>query len=81
MLHNLVISYVNYEIMLADVFSKAGENLMRQNATSESLKRIDEMEEEKKRLEIRAGREKEFARVIDSFVKMKTRTPENRGEE
>lgn len=81
MLNNLIISYVNYEIMLADVFSKAGENLMRQNATSESLKRIDEMEEEKKKLEIRAGREKEFARVIDSFVKMKTRKSENRGEE
>ena len=67
MLHNLVISYVNYEIMLADVFSKAGENLMRQNATSESLKRIDEMEEEKKRLEIRAGREKEFARLLTAL--------------
>lgn len=69
LLKNLIISYVSYQIMLADVFSRAGENLMRQNATSESLKRIDELEEEKKKLEIRAGREKEFAKVVDNFVR------------
>lgn len=81
LLKNLIISYVNYEVMLADVFSKAGENLMRQNATSESLKRIDEMEEEKKLIEGREKREKEFVKVIDNFVKKKTRRPDGRGEE
>lgn len=73
LLKNLIISYVNYEIMLADVFSKAGENLMRQNATSESLKRIDEIEEEQQKLEIRTGREKEFTKVIDNFVRLSSR--------
>ena len=75
LLKNLIISYVNYEIMLADVFSKAGENLMRQNSTNESLKRIDEMEEEKRKLEIRAGREKEFAKVVENFVRTSSRKP------
>ena len=45
---------------------------MRQNATNDSLKRIDEIEEENKRLEMKERREKEFAKVIDSFVKMKS---------
>lgn len=81
LLKNLMISYVNYEIMLADVFSRAGENLMRQNATNESLKRIDELEEEKKLAEIREKRGKEFAKVIDNFVKMKARKPGSKGEE
>lgn len=42
---------------------------MRQNSTNESLKRIDEIEEETRRLEIRAGREKEFAKVVDNFAR------------
>lgn len=81
LLKNLIISYVNYEIMLADVFSKAGENLMRQNATNESLKRIDEMEEEQKKEEIRSGREKEFAKVIDNFVRMRGKSQTGSGKE
>ena len=72
LLKDLIMSYVNYQVMLADVFSRAAENLMRQNATNDSLKRIDEIEEENKRLEMKERREKEFAKVIDSFVKMKS---------
>lgn len=35
-----------YELMLAVVNSRAAENILRQNATTESLKKIDEIEEE-----------------------------------
>lgn len=73
LLENLIISYVNYEVMLSLVFSSAAENLMRQNATTDSLKRIDEMEEESRKQELRERREKEFNKVIDNFVKVKTR--------
>lgn len=73
LLKDLIISYVSYEIMLADVFSRASENLMRQNATKESLKRIDELEEERRILELKELREQEFAKVIDGFMKMKSR--------
>ena len=54
---------------------------MRQNSTNESLKRIDEMEEEKRKLEIRAGREKEFAKVIDNFVRTRSRKNGSSGED
>ena len=54
---------------------------MRQNATNESLKRIDEMEEEQKKVEIRSAREKEFAKVIDNFVRMRGRNQAKQGKE
>lgn len=72
LLRNLVITYVNYQVMLAQVSSSASENIMRQNATTESLKRIDELEEEKRMEALRERRSKEFQKVVDSFVKMKS---------
>ncbi len=72
LLKNLVITYVNYEVMLAQVSSLASENIMRQNATTESLKRIDELEEEQAMEAIRVKRDKEFQKVIDNFTKMKS---------
>lgn len=69
---NLVISYLNYEVKIADVNSFASENIMRQNSTSESLKKIEEKEE----IELIAARKEktqnEFKKVIEGFNK-KTR--------
>lgn len=73
LLKQLVISYVNYQVMLAQVSSSASENIMRQNATTESLKRIDEIEEEKRLEDLREKRSKEFQKVVDSFIKMKSK--------
>ncbi|MDO4438756.1 MAG: F0F1 ATP synthase subunit gamma [Eubacteriales bacterium] len=70
LLQNMIVDYICYEIMLADIFSSAGENLMRQNATKESLDRLDEIEERKRTALLKAEREKEFAKVIDSFAKL-----------
>ena len=44
---------------------------MRQNATTESLKKIDEMEEEAQMEERRTRRNKEFQKVVDNYVKKK----------
>lgn len=71
LLKNLVISYVNYQVTLAQVSSSAAENIMRQNATTESLKRIDEREEELHMEEIRAKREKEFQKVVEEYSQRK----------
>lgn len=73
LLKNLVISYVNYQVMLAQVSASAAENIMRQNATTESLKRIDEREEELHLEEIRTKREKEFQKVVEEFGQRKNR--------
>lgn len=66
---DLLCSYVNYELRLSAINSSAAENVLRQNTTTESLKKIDEIEEEKLMLERREKREKEFSKVIDTFVK------------
>jgi len=66
---DMMSAYVVYELMMAAFISSAAENVLRQNATTESLKKIDEMEEEKLMEERRAKREAEFKKVIDNFVK------------
>lgn len=68
---DLTASYVGYELMLAIVSGRASENVLRQNATTESLKKIDELEEERARAERRERSNKEFQKVIDSYVKMR----------
>ena len=68
-LYNLLTSYVNYEVKIAEVNSYASENIYRQNSTSESLKKIEEIEAEQL-VQIRKERvAKEFEKVIDNFTK------------
>lgn len=57
--------------MLAVVNSRAAENILRQNATTESLKKIDEIEEENVMEERREKRNVEFQKVVDTFIKNK----------
>ena len=57
--------------MLAVVNSRAAENILRQNATTESLKKIDEIEEENVMEERREKRNVEFQKVVDTFIKYK----------
>ncbi|MFR5600869.1 MAG: F0F1 ATP synthase subunit gamma [Lachnospiraceae bacterium] len=65
----LMAAYVYQELLLAVFNSRAAENIMRQNATTESLKKIDELEEEALMEERRAKRDKEFQKVVDNYVK------------
>ena len=58
-------------LMLAVVNSRAAENILRQNATTESLKKIDEIEEENVMEERREKRNVEFQKVVDTFIKNK----------
>ena len=67
----LMETYVYYELMLAVVNSRAAENILRQNATTESLKKIDEIEEENVMEERREKRNVEFQKVVDTFIKNK----------
>ncbi|MEI3181431.1 MAG: F0F1 ATP synthase subunit gamma [Lachnospiraceae bacterium] len=71
LMNRMIATYVYYELKLALVNSRAAENIMRQNATTESLKKIDEMEEEAQMEERRTRRNKEFQKVVDNYVKKK----------
>lgn len=49
MFEDLLLFYIECELQIIEYNSWAAENIMRQNLTSESLKKIDEIEEEKQK--------------------------------
>lgn len=69
LLKKMMISYLMYEVKIAFVNSLASENITRQNATSQSLKKIDEREEDRERTERKVRNQKAFRKIIDSFMK------------
>ena len=71
LLQGMMISYLQYEMKIALASAYASENLMRQNSTSESLKKIDEMEEEDLKNERKERNAAAFRKTTDSYVKQK----------
>ena len=69
LLRSLTATYTSYEVKIASINSFSSENIMRQNATTESLKKIDEMMEEKAKEERKEKKQKAFSKVLDSYVK------------
>ena len=69
-LTNLVILYFKYQLAIAVEVSSAALNITRQNATSESLKKIDEREIEQKMSQLREVNDKEFNKVLDNYTKL-----------
>lgn len=72
MLEDMTVSCLIYEVRIAAASAYASENIMRQNATSESLKKLDEMEAEAARVERKEKNQKAFQKTIDSFIKQKS---------
>lgn len=71
MLQSMMITYLSFEVGMAAVSSYASENISRRNATTDSLKKIDEMEEEELWTFRKERSQKAFKKVIDSFIKKK----------
>lgn len=72
MLEEMVISYLVYELRIAVASAYASENIMRQNATSESLKKLDEAEAEELRMMRKERNLKAVQKTTDSFIKQKS---------
>lgn len=72
-LFNVVTTYLCYELRLANINCKASENIMRQNVTSESLKKIDEYEEEKEKNIRKIKKQKNFQKVVENYSKMRNK--------
>ena len=72
LLEDMMISCLIYEVRIAAASAYAAENIMRQNATSESLKKLDEMESEATRVERKKKNQAAFRKTIDSFIKQKS---------
>ena len=72
LLEDMTISCLIYEVHIAAASAYAAENIMRQNATSESLKKLDEIEAENTRLRRKEKNQAAFKKTIDSFVKQRS---------
>lgn len=68
---NIITMYLSYEIRIATENSYASENIARQRLTKQSLKRIEEIEEEETRQERKQIQQKSFKKVIENFIKLK----------
>lgn len=68
-MEGLIITYLNYEIKSAAVNAFASENILRQNATNESLKRVEEMETQERWAQRKRKNDAAARKVIDSFIK------------
>ena len=67
---NIIALYLGYEIKVAFENSYASENIMRQMITKESLKKIDEIEDEKQREERKERQIKSLKKQLDNINKM-----------
>ena len=61
---------LSYEIKIATENSFASENIMRQTITKESLKKLDEIEEENLRKERKIVKNKNFKKVLENFTNL-----------
>lgn len=69
MLNNLISLYICYEIKICEMNSYAAENVVRQQITNQSLKKIDEMELEKLKTTRKLRKQKEFQKIIENYRK------------
>ena len=67
---NIIALYLGYEIKVAVENSYASENIMRQMITKESLKKIDEIEEQNQRAERKKKQIKSLKKQLDNINKM-----------
>lgn len=74
-LRNLICLHIRYQLKLCDLNTSAAENIQRQNTTSESLKKIDELEEQEVKKNRKEKKVKEFRKVIE--MQSKKRDKEN----
>lgn len=68
---NMLVTYLDYEVKIAAINSFASENILRQNSTQDSLKKIEENEEEEKKQLYKIKTKKSFEKVIDAYTKKK----------
>ena len=62
---NLISIYISMEIKVAKAWSYATENVQRQSFTDNSLKKLDEREDEKRRSQLKAKKAKSFKTIVE----------------
>lgn len=72
LLEDITVAILNCELRIAVASAFASENIMRQNATSESLKKLEEIEADNLRETRKQRSQASFRKTIDSYVKQKS---------
>jgi F0F1-type ATP synthase gamma subunit len=71
LLEEMLIAYLFYEFRICVTSAYAAENTMRQSATQESLKKLDEREIEELRVERKLKNEISFRKTIDGYTRQR----------
>ena len=73
MLTDMIVLYLTEAFRIAVASAYASENITRRNVTQESLKKIDEIEEETRKAERKEKNRVSFAKTIDTYIKQSYR--------
>ena len=77
MLHSLLSFYILYELRMCECISRAAENVIRNQITSEALDKIDEMETEQANEMRREKKSKQVLKTVENFKKIMNQEEEN----
>ena len=77
MLHSLLSFYILYELRMCECISRAAENVIRNQITSEALDKIDEMEIEQANEMRREKKSKLVLKTVENFKKIMNQEEEN----
>jgi len=77
MLHSLLSFYILYELRMCECISRAAENVIRNQITSEALDKIEEIEEETRNKERKEKKNKLVLKTVENFKKISSREEEN----
>lgn len=77
MLHSLLTFYVLYELRMCECISRAAENVIRNQITSQALDKIEEIEIEQENEMRRSKKDKLVLKTVENFKKISSREEEN----
>lgn len=77
MLHSLLSFYVLYELRMCECISRAAENVIRNQITSEALDKIEELEIDKANMERKIKKDKLVRKTVDNYKKLNGREEED----
>lgn len=77
MLYSLLSFYILYELRMCECISRAAENVLRNQITSQALDKIEEMEFEQANRERKEKKSKLVVKTVENFKKISSREEEN----
>lgn len=77
MLHSLLVFYILYELRMCECISRAAENVLRNQITSQALDKIEEIEIEEANAAIKEKKHKQVLKTVENFKKTVNQEEEN----